>query len=167
MTERPQDVTQTGLPSKRIGRQPGTAAAESTRQTDAADIDDDVLGELLEQLPADARVVVQGIIAKRHSGPLPDPQTFREYEAVYPGAAEEILAGARENRHHRIDMDRRLAGTARLSLILTWALVAGFLVAAVVLGLAGHDLLAGIFGVGGLAPVLVAMMRGGGTWRGQ
>jgi uncharacterized membrane protein len=131
---------------------------------DAEEVD---LNDLLKQIPAEARVVVQSIIAKRHSGPLPDPETFRAYEAAHPGAADEILAGARENRQHRIDMDRRLAGTARLSLILTWTLVAGFLLAAVVLGLAGHDALAGIFGVGGLAPVLVAMIRGGGTWRGQ
>lgn len=49
------------------------------------------------------------------SGPLPHPQTLRQYDEVLPGAAERILRMAEKQQDHRIGMDqsgvRRKLGT--------------------------------------------------------
>jgi uncharacterized membrane protein len=127
----------------------------------------EVIEGVISDLPPRQRTVVQRLISRSHQGPLPDPETFAAYEVVHPGAAGEILAGARENREHRFAMDRKLANTARLSLILTWAAVVGCLLIGLVLGLKGQPVLGGMFGAGGLAPVFIGMLRGGGRWGGQ
>jgi len=40
-------------------------------------------------------------------GPLPDPQTLREYDKVVPGAAERIIQMAEKEVDHRRDIQRR------------------------------------------------------------
>lgn len=116
--------------------------------------------------PADP-VAIGRLIAKLHRGPLPDAETFAAYEMVHPGAAGELLRAAKDQRGHRFAMDHTLADTARLSLVLTWTLVVGALTAAVLLGLNDKDALAALFGLGGLAPIIIGILRGRGSWTGK
>jgi len=125
------------------------------------------LGKILSELPPESRNLVFAALAKSHSGPLPDPETLAYYEQVHAGAVREILNGARETRRHRVQMDNKVANTARLSLVLTFVVVIASLLAGVFLGVQGHEALGAIFGTAGLVGVVVAMIRGGGTWTGR
>lgn len=42
-----------------------------------------------------------------HSGPLPDPATFGQYELVLPGVAERIMRMAEDEAKHRRAMERK------------------------------------------------------------
>lgn len=132
--------------------------------------DEEVLEGILEELSPERRdqlVEIVGVFTREHRGPLPDPATFAAYEAARPGTAKEIVDGATEYRRHKIRIDNKIANTARLSLILTFVAVLVTLGIAAWLAVEGHPVLAGIFGVGGLSPVFVGMLRGGGKWSGQ
>jgi uncharacterized membrane protein len=118
--------------------------------------------------------MVAAFAASYFSGPLPDPETFGAYEAVYPGVAKSIVEMAMRNQRHRIDVDRqnlrqdrKLANTARLSLILTWTAVMSLVAAGTYLGANGQPILGGIFGTAGIAPVLIVLIKGGGAWSGR
>ena len=89
------------------------------------------------------------------------------YEAVCPGAGQQILDYAKRNQDHRFDYDRQLSGTARLSLLCTTLILLMAIVAGVYLGLNGQPVLGALLGGGGLALVLAQMLRGGGRWTGR
>jgi uncharacterized membrane protein len=126
------------------------------------------LAAVLESMPRDAQTVLYAALAsKSHKGPLPDPETLAAYDAIHPGALREILNGARDVRRHRMSMDRKVANTARLSLILTFVVVLAALGIGAWLGLHGQSVLGGLFGSAGLLGVIVAMLKGGGVWKGQ
>lgn len=86
---------------------------------------------------------------------------------LYPRAPVDIFCDFREKGEHHRKMERTWAVTARLSLILTALLALAALIIAVVLGLNDKQALAAVFGVGGLSPVFIAMIRGGGRWTGR
>ncbi|NJO21657.1 MAG: DUF2335 domain-containing protein [Sphingomonadales bacterium] len=128
-----------------------------------------VAGEVLGALPPSQREAVLTMAASMylHSGPLPDPETLAAYDAIHPGATRELLNGARDNRRHRHEMERRIAFTARLSLVLTFFLMLAALGAATWLGANGAPWLAALFGVAGIGGVVATMIRGGGNWTGN
>lgn len=45
--------------------------------------------------------IVATMVRRVHSGPLPAPETYAQYEAVHPGAAERILRMAEKEQDHR------------------------------------------------------------------
>lgn len=92
------------------------------------------------------------IVMRHRSGPLPSARELAEYDAACPAAAQEILNGMTENRRHRMRMDIKTANTARLSLVLTWSALVFLLIIALVLGLDGQPVLAGLAGAAGIAP---------------
>ena len=47
-----------------------------------------------------------GASLKMHSGPLPDPQTLRDYDDLIPGSAAEIIKMASDQASHRREMER-------------------------------------------------------------
>ncbi len=58
------------------------------------------------------------VVSKTHSGPLPDPQTLREYDDLIPGSAAEIIKMASDQAQHRREMEKMslaAAATARES----------------------------------------------------
>ena len=79
----------------------------------------------------------------------------------------DLFDEVRRNGQHRRRMDMKLAGKARLSLVLTWLLVVMVLVSALVLALRGSDVVAGAFLAGGFGSMVVALLRGGGGWEGR
>jgi len=42
------------------------------------------------------------------SGPLPPPEMLREYDQIYPGAAEKIIQMAESQLHHRQSLERQV-----------------------------------------------------------
>ena len=82
------------------------------------------------------------------SGPLPHPQTLRQYDEVLPGAAERILRMAEKQQDHRIGIDQ--SGVRRAN----WGLGAGFSLSVLGLGLTallvmhGHDIAGSVLGSG-------------------
>ncbi len=58
-----------------------------------ASMEQDILNNpvLLEKIEAQARIVAMTVIKhEMHSGPLPSPKLFAEYDAVLPGTALSI-----------------------------------------------------------------------------
>ena len=47
-------------------------------------------------------------VARSWRGPMPDPQTLREYEEILPGAANRIIKMAEANTSERASVDRQL-----------------------------------------------------------
>ena len=45
-------------------------------------------------------------ILEMHQGPLPDPQTLRQYDLLSPGAAAEIIKTASEQALHRRNLEK-------------------------------------------------------------
>ena len=45
-------------------------------------------------------------VLKMHQGPLPDPQTLREYDNLIPGAAAEIIKMASDQASHRRSLEK-------------------------------------------------------------
>ena len=66
------------------------------------------------------------------SGPLPAPDTFRQYEEVLPGAADRVLAMAERQSEHRQSLERKVveSGVSRSK----WGMVLGFIVATLTIG---------------------------------
>ena len=46
------------------------------------------------------------LVIKQHSGPLPDPETLREYADIIPNGAERIMKMAENQQMHGINMER-------------------------------------------------------------
>jgi hypothetical protein len=102
------------------------------------------------------------VVARKRQGPLPHAEEFERYVRAYEKSGEEIFRGANEHRAHTFKMDVFLAGSARLALVLTWSLCLAGIAVGLVLGLHGEAVLGGIFGVTGMTPAVVRMIRGAG-----
>lgn len=64
--------------------------------------------EIVESLPKDKReVAIEFMIQRSHTGPLPTPESFRQYEEVLPGAADRILRMAENQQNHRIGLENQ------------------------------------------------------------
>lgn len=110
---------------------------------------------VLESLPKEKREIIESVIfameQKAYSGPIPPPEDFAGYEDVVKGSAHRILRMAEENANHRIDMEKNILekdyNLKRLGYISGACLVILFGVFSFILGLYGHDELAGKIGV--------------------
>jgi len=54
----------------------------------------------------EAERVVEVVLQKSHSGPLPAPEDLAEYDAICPGAANRIIVMAETNMEHRHSMEK-------------------------------------------------------------
>lgn len=119
---------------------------------------------ILDELPDEKRqVIIRAFthMERKFSGPLPAPEDFMMYKNALPDAPERIMAMAEKQTDHRISCENRiieLKGRENL-----FGQIAGFLIAicclvvACILGLNGHDWLAGVIptSIAGLAAVFV------------
>lgn len=98
------------------------------------------------------------------AGPLPPPELLLRYNLAVPDAADRILRMAEEQAHHRQKLETMdlMSGARRAN----WGLAAGlivalaFLVGSVILGLNGHDALAGGLGGATLVGLVTAFVTG-------
>lgn len=73
-----------------------------------ASVEQDILNNpvLLEKIEAQARTVAMTVIKhEMHSGPLPSPKLFAEYDAVLPGTALSIRNAFEKNGEHVRNME--------------------------------------------------------------
>lgn len=52
--------------------------------------------------------IVATMVRRVHSGPLPAPETYAQYDEVHPGAAERILRMAEKEQDHRHRSEGRI-----------------------------------------------------------
>jgi len=106
---------------------------------------------VLQSLPKEKREVIESVIfameQKAYSGPIPPPEDFAGYEGVVPGSAHRILKMAEANADHRIEMENKILNKdynlKRIGYISGALLVVIFGIFSFILGLKGHDELAG------------------------
>lgn len=107
--------------------------------------------EVLMELPEDKRnIILRQISIKESSfsGPIPSPEVIKGYDSIVPGAADRVIIMAEKQQEHRMDMEMKIV-TSEISLsksgqIIGFTLVLFFGTIALLLGLYGHDWLAGV-----------------------
>lgn len=119
----------------------------------------------VEQIPNDLNK--NSIIHRElsiHSGPLPSPESLKQYEEASPGAAKEIIALAVNQAKHRQEMERvKVKSASRDSLL---GLVFAFIFCIVTIAGAihltdGDHTLSGLFlGGVGFTTVVTTFIRG-------
>lgn len=64
----------------------------------------------MSKAPATRKPAQQQVLTRTqtvmHHGPLPDPQTLADYEALFPGTANRIFSMAEADQRHRIESER-------------------------------------------------------------
>lgn len=121
------------------------------------------VNKVLEQLTEDQRRVLMGTMVameqKMYSGPLPPAEEIEAYERVCPGAADRIIAMTEKALDHRIENEKlivreetRQSGRGQ---ILGFILAVFFGILAIVLGLMGHEVLAGLIASGDIVSLAV------------
>lgn len=67
------------------------------------------MGNVLKSLNKSKREAIlrtTSLVIKQHSGPLPDPDTLRDYAELIPNGAERIMIMAEKQQSHGMDMER-------------------------------------------------------------
>lgn len=144
-----------------------TEAACACMQPELARMSPEVSDAIKNLDPKQREVIIKSFQAVRQesfSGPIPHPEMLQGYENVKQGFAERIVAMAEAQQQHRIDCESKMvAGTVSDSSRGQWmAFIVAvlFLVAAVVLGLNGHDWLGGVIGGGTLIALVTVFITG-------
>ena len=100
------------------------------------------------------------------SGPLPRPQTLKEYDEIIPNGAERIMSMAEEQSRHRRDMEalmiRGNVRSQRHGLTASFTLNLTALVSGTFLAYNGIPILGGILSVGGLLSIAASWIS---WWR--
>ena len=124
--------------------------------------------EDMDELPEGIRESIVSYVRKvsyEHRGPLPAPQTLREYEQILPGVADRIVSQAERQSAHRMELERTVVTSEGRRSWAGWAsatlIGVGVLVAAVVVTLEGYPW-AGVAFVGSDIAGLAALFVVGG-----
>ena len=136
------------------------------------------VNKVLEQLTEDQRRVLMGTMVameqKMYSGPLPPAEEIEAYERVCPGAADRIIKMTEKSLDHRISNEKIVVSEetkqSSRGQILGFILAVLFGSIALVLGLNGYEILAGIIASGDIVSLAVIFVlnkvpelrRGGG-----
>ncbi|RPH33516.1 MAG: DUF2335 domain-containing protein [Bacteroidales bacterium] len=101
---------------------------------------------------------------KVHIGPLPTPETLREYSALIPNGAERIMAMAEKQQDHRISLEKKvISGQMSQSYIgqfLAFFIGIAALASATYCSINDHELTGIFLGVGGLTGLVTAFIQG-------
>jgi uncharacterized membrane protein len=109
----------------------------------------------------EAAQVVAMIIRKFHSGPLPAPDDFQQYEDTLAGSADRIMTMAEKEQNHRHKRDLRIVSSEYMVRIL--GQVGAMVALAMLVGLVaycasvGQPLAAGV--IGAVGAVVVGFLR--------
>lgn len=111
--------------------------------------------------------VIRREVSQSFSGPLPHPDTLRQFDEIVPGSAERIIKMAEEQSEHRKELEKKVIDSdiARSK----WGQVLGFIIAiaglgvSAIIGVYGNAIAGGIIGVGTLASLVGVFMYGSKT----
>lgn len=112
---------------------------------------ENVVNEIIEKLPEKDKKIIQAVMMEsRFSGPIPPPELLSGYKSILPDAPERILHMAEEEQAHRHRLEtclitRNFKQTS-VGQILGFSISIMFGVFSLILGLHGHDWLAGVLG---------------------
>jgi uncharacterized membrane protein len=99
-----------------------------------------------------------------HVGPLPDPNTLKNYNDIIPNGADRIMSLTEKQANHRMELEKRVVGGQMLQSNLgqIFALIIGLfsLACATYVILEGHEWAGSIIGVGGLTSLVTAFIKG-------
>lgn len=117
----------------------------------AGDISQEQVFEIIEKLPkADRKALLAIMTENQFSGPIPPPEILAGYQSILPDAPERILIMAEKEQAHRhsLENDEMKSSVKQTSIgqIMGVCLSGMFGVISLVLGLYGHDWLAGVLG---------------------
>lgn len=121
------------------------------------------VNKVLEELTEEQRRVLMGTMVameqKMYSGPLPPAEEIEAYERTCPGAADRIITMTEKSLDHRMANEKLIVSeetkqSAR-GQVLGFILAVFFGVIALVLGLYGHEILAGIIASGDIVSLAI------------
>ncbi|MDE5999435.1 MAG: DUF2335 domain-containing protein [Bacteroidaceae bacterium] len=114
--------------------------------------------------PDQQEVIIKAIKQEAFSGPIPHPELLQKYDEVKEGFAERIVKMAEIQLQHRVRCEEKIVdesiAESKRAQNYAFYLSILFLVAAVSLGLYGHDWLAGCLGGGTLISLVAAFIAG-------
>lgn len=94
---------------------------------------------------------------KRHSGPIPSPETIAQYDQIIPNGADRIMTMAEKQQSHRIELEK-LAVSSQLTQSKRGQIL-GFVVAIIIMFLGTYLILEGhnAAGISLISGTLIAM----------
>ena len=121
------------------------------------------VNKILDQLTEEQRRVLMGTMVameqKMYSGPLPPAEEIEAYEHVCPGSADRIITMTEKSLEHRISNEKLIVSEetkqSSRGQIFGFILALFFGLIALVLGLYGHEILAGIIASGDIVSLAV------------
>ena len=121
------------------------------------------VNKILNQLTEEQRRVLMGTMIameqKMYSGPLPPAEEIEAYEHVCPGSADRIITMTEKSLEHRISNEKLIVSEetkqSSRGQIFGFILALFFGIIALVLGLYGHEILAGIIASGDIVSLAV------------
>ena len=121
------------------------------------------VNKVLDQLTEEQRRVLMGTMVameqKMYSGPLPPAEEIEAYERVCPGSADRIITMTEKSLDHRIANEKLIVSEetkqSSRGQIFGFILALFFGIIALILGLYGHEILAGIIASGDIVSLAV------------
>lgn len=115
--------------------------------------------------PEQKHIISQSLRAYKKeffSGPIPHPEILKGYDDVMPGLGKIVVDMAVKEQDNRITNERKMIEAAisesKRGQYFGLSIAVMFLIAAVVLGINGHDWLAAILGGGTLVSLVLAFL---------
>ena len=139
-----------------------TAPVECAHEAES--LSPEVAQVIKELQPEQRKVIIKAFKQEAFSGPIPHPELLQKYENIQGGFADRIIKLAEKQLDHRIDSERQVVdgsvSDSKRGQIFAFIVAVLFLVAAVYLGINGHDWLAGILGGGTLVSLVTVFVTG-------
>ena len=121
------------------------------------------VNKILEQLTEEQRRILMGTMVameqRMYSGPLPPAEEIEAYERVCPGSADRIITMTEKSLEHRISNEKLIVSEetkqSSRGQIFGFILAGLFGIIAFILGMYGHEILAGIIASGDIVSLAI------------
>ncbi|EAQ4377968.1 DUF2335 domain-containing protein [Salmonella enterica] len=125
---------------------------------------DDLVASVIENPEVLSRVLdtpkVQAIVLKHFQGPVPPPAMLKEYNDVIPGLANRLIELTEKEQSHRHSIESDNVKISKRGQIMSFFVVLIIIFAAILFGLNGNTVLAGILVGIDLAALVTAFIAG-------
>ncbi|EBB5496171.1 DUF2335 domain-containing protein [Salmonella enterica] len=125
---------------------------------------DDLVASVIENPEVLSRVLdtpkAQAIVLKHFQGPVPPPAMLKEYNDVIPGLANRLIELTEKEQSHRHSIESDNVKISKRGQIMSFFVVLIIIFAAILFGLNGNTVLAGILVGIDLAALVTAFIAG-------
>lgn len=123
------------------------------------------LEKVIADLPKEKQtIVLEALIAKQHSGPLPDGETLRIYNEVIPNGGDRLMKTVENQVEHRMtlekDAERRTLNQSGVGQVMGFVIAILFGLISWNLAMNGHDWVAGVLGTIDLGALVAVFIKG-------